>query len=111
MSDPAADRPGPDPGDDEVTEGAIPVPAADPTEGTASVPVTPPVIESPAGAPAAVAPSAPGSEPSVPPTGPAPPARDAPLSGPFPADRPERKLGAAFAGGLLLAVVLRRLAR
>jgi hypothetical protein len=29
----------------------------------------------------------------------------------FPADRPERAVGAAFAGGLLLALILKRLAR
>jgi hypothetical protein len=33
------------------------------------------------------------------------------LAGAFPADRPERAVGAAFGGGLLLAVILKRLAR
>ena len=41
-----------------------------------------------------------------------PPAVDTPgLASLFPADRPERAVGAAFAAGLLLALILKRLAR
>jgi hypothetical protein len=47
----------------------------------------------------------------------APPPFDDASSGPsglaaaFPPDRPERAAGAAFAGGLVLALILKRLAR
>jgi hypothetical protein len=33
------------------------------------------------------------------------------VSGPLPADRPEMTVGAAFAGGFVLAMILKRLAR
>jgi hypothetical protein len=39
------------------------------------------------------------------------PAPSGPSGSPFPADRPEVAVGAAFAGGLVLALILKRLAR
>jgi hypothetical protein len=116
VSDDTADRPTPDPVVDEVTEGAIPVPATDPPEEAATVPVAPPPLDSPPDAPAAVPPPSLDAETFAPPAGPAtagsdPGASATAASGPFPPDRPERKLGAAFAGGLLLALVLKRLVR
>lgn len=78
--------------------------------------------------PAAVAPLKPGASPAVPPPAVPPPAVPPPAVPPVPdwrpeddlssggpaalaAERPELAVGAAFAGGLVLALILKRLAR
>lgn len=116
---------------DEVTEGAVPVAPAEPepaaeskpaAEPEAAPPPTPPVVETPPAQPAAVDPGAatlaPRATPSYAATpAPEPTSADAGSTvadgagGPFSSDRPERAIGAAFAGGLVLALILKRLAR
>ena len=62
---------------------------------------------------------APANTPAPPPPGPPPPPTELPsgegapaaLAAAFPPDRPERAVGAAFAGGLVLALILKRLGR
>jgi hypothetical protein len=55
--------------------------------------------------------------PPPPPPAPEPPSSEAAptgadgLAAAFPSDRPERAVGAAFAGGIVLALILKRLAR
>jgi hypothetical protein len=72
--------------------------------------------------PTEVAPATAAAEPTPPPATPTPPpatptsppeapAGDGGLASVFPADRPEIAAGAAFAGGLVLALILKRLAR
>jgi hypothetical protein len=74
-------------------------------------------------APAPPAAFTPGDGPTVPPTAPPPPrVADLPsgegastgpsgLAAVFPPEQPERALGAAFGGGIVLALILKRLAR
>jgi hypothetical protein len=90
--------------DDEVIEGALPVvaPAADPTQP----PPAPPVIETPPAAPAAAVPASP-----PPPSAGAPAPSPSSGGGSLVGDRPELAVGGAFAGGLVLALILKRLAR
>ncbi|MGP0051170.1 MAG: hypothetical protein ACLPZR_20315 [Solirubrobacteraceae bacterium] len=75
----------------------------------------PPVVEPPVVEPPVVEPFPPSAAPPshmTPQSDWTPSAGDAPgLASLFPADRPERAVGAAFAGGLFLALILRRLAR
>lgn len=92
-----------------VPFGSGPEEAAADAEPTTEQPaVTPP-------APAAAQPVAPAGTAATPPVAPAP--APAPAAGPtlaipgLPLDRPELHVGAAFVGGLLLATVLKRLAR
>ncbi|HWE15454.1 MAG TPA: hypothetical protein VG365_18150 [Solirubrobacteraceae bacterium] len=70
----------------------------------------PPSDESPPEAPATLAPVPP---PAFGTTGPPAPDESSPAGGGslLPADRPELAVGAAFAGGLVLALILKRLAR
>jgi hypothetical protein len=102
---------------------------ADDTPTQVSPPAAPPAqVSPPAAAPAAPEPATPEPPPAFtpppPPPPPAPPSAAEPSSseaasaGPdgglaaaFPSDRPERAVGAAFAGGLVLALILKRLAR
>jgi hypothetical protein len=72
--------------------------------------VTPaPASSPPASSPPAYSPPAPDPAPSASSDAP-PPYTPAPAAGPVP-DRPEVAVGAAFAGGLVLALILKRLAR
>ena len=93
-----------DPG---VPYGSGPEEAAADAEPTVEQPaVTPPPADGGQAAPAVAGRDASGA--SVPPVG----AGAAPLAIPgLPADRPELHVAAAFAGGLLLATLLKRLAR
>jgi hypothetical protein len=70
-----------------------PPPAFAPAAATASPPVAPPppITELPSGDSASAGPGG--------------------LAAAFPPDRPERAVGAAFGGGLVLALILKRLAR
>jgi hypothetical protein len=112
--------------DGAVTEAGPPEPAGA-AEPVAPAPVgaepEPPAgaPEPPAGAPAPPVPTTASAPPAAAPPPPPPltllPSGDSGPSGPaglaaaFPSDRPERAVGAAFAGGLVLALILKRLAR
>ena len=69
------------------------------------------IVDAPAPAPAAATPAP--TPPLPPPTPPLPPSPAAAPTGAssVPSDRPEVAVGAAFAGGLALALILKRLAR
>jgi hypothetical protein len=130
--EPAADLPaalGPDGAPTEVTApeppaafaaatpdqpAETPAPVAPPTEER-SAPQPPPVVTPPAAAAVPPVPPPPTRDADSPGAG-AVTATDFPPAGdgggsPFPADRPEIAVGAAFAGGFVLALILKRLAR
>jgi hypothetical protein len=95
------------------------VPDDAPTEVSAPEPpaaFAPADTPAPASAPT-TAPAPPAAATSPPPPVTEPPSGDSGPSGPgalaaaFPPDRPERAVGGAFAGGLVLALILKRLAR
>ena len=94
-------------------------PSEQPAEETVgNQPAVPPPAAAAAPAPAAAPPPVTTPPPAAaPPPVTAPPSFDDASSGPsglaaaFPPDRPERAAGAAFAGGLVLALILKRLAR
>ena len=96
MTDPT---PSPPPADEPATEVNAPQPpaafaAVTPGQTAESpAPVPPPVAGDPAAQAPPIAPAIAGS------------------SSPFPSDRPEIAVGAAFAGGLVFALILKRLAR
>jgi hypothetical protein len=110
----------------EEPDGDVPaglVPDESPTEvrapdSPAPAPPPPPAF-APAGATASPPPVATASPPPVAPPPPITelPSGDTASAGPgglaaaFPPDRPERAVGAAFGGGLVLALILKRLAR
>lgn len=102
---PLSPEPAQEPGGDQPAA-LVPdeVPAAASAPPAAS---TPPAAFAPADAPAPPAP-APPPPPAELPSGEGDPAG---IAAAFPADRPERAVGAAFAGGLVLALILKRLAR
>lgn len=112
---------GPDVPTDVHAVGEPPAPAAPVGESPAVAPPPPPAIavamdSQDVGVPPAVAPLEPGDSPavSVPPGAPAPswPPEDEPSGATaLAAERPEIAVGAAFAGGLVLALILKRLAR
>jgi hypothetical protein len=104
-------------------EAASPAPPVPPAAAAASVPPVPPAAAAPAVPPVPPAAAA-ASVPPVPPPSPAPGASstgDAPVTAsglPNPhglpeiaVERPEVAVGAAFVGGLVLAMILKRLAR
>jgi hypothetical protein len=102
--------------DGEATPPADPPTAAEPAEApTAVEPVDPPTaVEEPAEPPPAA--ETPPPDAAVPPPPPVPPLASDPndASGGLAAtieERPELAAGAAFAGGLILALILKRLAR
>jgi hypothetical protein len=107
--------------DDARTEVSAPDSAAAPPEASAGS--DPPAAPDSPAAPAPPAAFAPAdATASSPPVTPPPPVTDsssgesasagpAGLAAAFPSDRPERAVGAAFAGGLVLALILKRLAR
>jgi hypothetical protein len=108
--EPEGDTPAALVSDDAPTQVSAPDPAAAP-----EAPPAPPA------APAAFAPAAAPPAPPPPFTDP-PPVTDPPsgegasdtpsgLAAVFPPDRPERALSAAFGGGIVLAMILKRLAR
>ena len=95
-------------------------PAEEPVGNQPAVPEPPAAFVPPAASepPAAFVPPAASERPVYPP----PPASEPPsfeddsagpggLAAAFPPDRPERAAGAAFAGGMVLALILKRLAR
>jgi hypothetical protein len=97
-------------GADDPTRVGPPEPPA------AFAPATPPgpSAEAPAPVPPPVTGAPPAQAPPIPGPGPAAAhVNDGPLpsGSPFPADRPEIAVGAAFAGGFVLALILKRLAR
>ena len=81
-----------------------------PTEATSEVTPEPPAAPPPPAPPPTFAAPPP---PPPPPPAPDPPAISGPDSGPAATahDRPEVAVGAAFAGGFLLAMMLKRLGR
>jgi len=96
---------------------SIPRSATDPQGGAASLgpgpvsasPGTGPVSASPGTGPAS---ASPGTDPASTSSGAGPASAAASaVSSLFPADRPEVAVGASFAGGLVLALILKRLAR
>jgi peptidoglycan DL-endopeptidase CwlO len=91
---------------DPPTEVAPATAAAEPTPppATPTPPPATPAAEPPAPAPATESPAADFTDAEA-------PAGDGGLASVFPADRPEIAAGAAFAGGLVLALILKRLAR
>lgn len=87
-----------------------------PEPPAAFAPATPPEpsAEAPAPVPPPMTDAPPVKAPPIPGPGPAAAhVNDGPLpsGSPFPADRPEIAVGAAFAGGFVLALILKRLAR
>jgi hypothetical protein len=92
-----------------VTPADAPAPL-EPTPGStayAGEPVTPSAPATPESTPAPPRPAAAAPPPPPPPPGPA----ASPAGTAAGADRPEIAVGAAFAGGLLFAMILKRLAR
>jgi hypothetical protein len=123
-SEPAGDMPaalGPDAPTDVHPAGEPPAPAAPAAASPAVPPPPPPAIAAAmdsqdVGVTPAVAPLEPGDSPagSAPPVAPAPDSRpeDEPsAAAALAAERPEVAVGAAFTGGLVLALILKRLAR
>lgn len=99
-----------DPEKSDPASGGEPVPAADPT--VVKPPVDPTVATAATEPP--VDPTVPtaATEPSVtPPPVPPPVTSDGASAGSAPSDRPEIAVGAAFAGGFALAMILKRFAR
>jgi hypothetical protein len=90
--------------DDAPTQVSAPEPAA-----AAEAPTAPP----PPAAPSPPPPAAPSPPPPVTdlPSGESTAAGPSGLAAAFPPEHPERALGAAFGGGLVLALILKRLAR
>jgi hypothetical protein len=100
-------------GEPEGDEPAALVPDDAPTNVSAPTPTPAPAPPAAFAAPDAPAPPPPASTSPVTelPSGEDTSAGPGGLAAAFPPDRPERAVGAAFGGGLLLAVILRRLAR
>jgi hypothetical protein len=114
-------------GKPEVDQPAALVPDEAPTaahEPAAAAPEPAAAPPEPPGAPTPPAAFAPADAPAPPPPGPPPPPSELPpselpsgegapagLAAAFPPDHPERAVGAAFAGGLVLALILKRLGR
>jgi hypothetical protein len=97
--------------DDVPTQVSSPEPAAaGPAPSAAPEPPTPPAAFAPSGTTAPPPPASPPSD-AEPPSGEDASAGPGGLAAAFPPERPERALGAAFAGGLALALILKRLAR
>ena len=119
-SQPPAEEPGGDTPaalvpDDAPTQVSAPEPpaVAPPPSATPDPPTTPepPAAFAPAGAPAGPPPAfAPPPPVADPPSGDDASAEPGGLAALFPPDHPERALGAAFGGGLVLALILKRLA-
>jgi hypothetical protein len=97
---PPSQQPGEEP---ELDTPAVPAPPAAPEPpapfAAADVSAPPPPV------------SAPPPLPTEPPFGEDASAGPGGLAAAFPPERPERALGAAFAGGMVLALILKRLAR
>jgi hypothetical protein len=123
-SEPAGDEPaalGPDAPTDVHPATEPTTPAAPAAESPAVPPPPPPAIaeamdSQDVGVPPAVAPLEPGDSPVVdpPPDAPAPswrPEDEPSTAAALAAERPEIAVGAAFTGGLVLAMILKRLAR
>ncbi len=124
---PPSQQPAEEPGGDKpaaVVPDEAPTQVSSPEPGAASEPSAtpdPPAAPERPAAPEPPAAFAPGGAPagSPPAFAPPPPATELPsgdasepsgLAAVFPPDHPERALGAAFAGGLVLALILKRLA-
>jgi hypothetical protein len=118
-SEPSAEEPdGDEPAalvpDDVPTQVSSPAPAAaGPAPSAAPEPPTAPAPTAAFAPSGTTAPPPPASPPpnAEPPSGQDASAGPGGLAAAFPPERPERALGAAFAGGLALALILKRLAR